>query len=100
MKTKTGDEEVWSQFFGQSSFAQYSTVKEASVVNAKDLIRDISELKLFAPLGCGFQTGSGAILNITQAGPDDVVMITGLGAVGMGALLVSWNSPQKHDPKG
>ncbi|KAJ5120857.1 uncharacterized protein N7515_010245 [Penicillium bovifimosum] len=89
MKSKTGDEQIWAQFFGQSSFAQYSTVKEASVVNAKDLIKDISELKLFAPLGCGFQTGSGAILNITQAGPKDVVLITGLGAVGMGALMTA-----------
>ncbi|KAJ5559114.1 alcohol dehydrogenase [Penicillium sp. DV-2018c] len=84
-----GTEDIWSQFFGQSSFAKYSTVKESSVVNVKDLIKDFSELKLFSPLGCGFQTGSGAILNITQAGPEDIVMITGLGAVGMGALLTA-----------
>ncbi|KAJ5965127.1 NAD/NADP dependent alcohol dehydrogenase [Penicillium vulpinum] len=86
---KTGDERIWSHFFGQSSFAQYSVASKSCVVNVKDLIQDLSELKLFAPLGCGFQTGMGAITNITQAGPDDIVMIAGLGAVGMGALMTA-----------
>lgn len=92
MKINKDGTHVWSQFFGQSSFAQYSTVNKSTVVNAKTLIRDISELKLFAPLGCGFQTGMGAIRNIAQAGPNDVVMISGLGAVGMGAVMVSSGS--------
>lgn len=89
MHISTNNNPIWSQFFGQSSFAQYSTVHKSTIVNAKTLIRDPSELKLFAPLGCGFQTGMGAIRNIAQAGPDDVVMVSGLGAVGMGALMVS-----------
>lgn len=89
MRTKNDKKPLWSQFFGQSSFAQYSAVHKSTVVNAKALIRDPSELKLFAPLGCGFQTGMGAVQNITQASPNDVVMISGLGAVGMGALMVS-----------
>ena len=49
------------QFYGQSSFSSLSTVKEACVVNVKGLIKNKDELKLFAPLGCGFQTGAGAI---------------------------------------
>jgi Zn-dependent alcohol dehydrogenase len=89
MKLSKDSTRVWSQFFGQSSFAQYSTVNKSSIVNAKDLIEDLNELKLFAPLGCGFQTGMGAINIIAQAGPNDSVMISGLGAVGMGALMVS-----------
>lgn len=89
MRSKNDRKPLWSQFFGQSSFAQYSAVHKSTVVNAKALIRDPSELKLFAPLGCGFQTGMGAVQNITQASPNDVVMISGLGAVGMGALMVS-----------
>lgn len=91
MKINAGDEDLWSQFFGQSSFAQYSVVKKSSVLNAKSLIRDLSELKLFAPLGCGLQTGMGTIMNIAQAGPTDVVLISGMGAVGMGALMVRFN---------
>lgn len=57
-------------------------------MNAKELLHNEEELKTFAPLGCGFQTGMGAIENTTQAGPEDVVLIAGLGAVGMGALMV------------
>jgi Zn-dependent alcohol dehydrogenase len=81
-------EDVFSKFFGQSSFARHSIVSEASVVNVKDLLHNHDELKLFAPLGCGFQTGMGAILNYSDAGPEGTVMILGLGAVGMGALMV------------
>ncbi|THC92794.1 hypothetical protein EYZ11_007723 [Aspergillus tanneri] len=85
---KTG-EVVWSRFFGQSSFAQVSVVSEASVVNARELLHQAHELDLFAPLGCGFQTGMGAVQNIACAGPNDVVMILGLGAVGLGALMTA-----------
>ena len=84
------EKKVWSQFFGQSSFAKHSIVNKSSVVNAKDLINNLDELKLFAPLGCGFQTGMGAIQNITMAAPNDTVMVTGLGAVGMGSIIVSF----------
>ncbi|KAJ5946119.1 hypothetical protein N7454_002958 [Penicillium verhagenii] len=89
MSSDSEDQKIWSQFFGQSSFAKHSIVHKSSVVNAKDLIQDLDELKLFAPLGCGFQTGMGAIQNITNAGPEDVVLITGLGAVGMGSLMTA-----------
>lgn len=80
-------EQLWSGFFGQSSFAQHSIVRKASLVNARELLHE-DELKLFAALGCGFQTGMGAIQNTTAAMPADIVMVIGLGAVGMGALMV------------
>lgn len=44
-------------YFGHSSFCHVALVKESSVVNVKGLIRDDEELKVFAPLGCGIQTG-------------------------------------------
>lgn len=88
MSAKGGSQTLWSRFFGQSSFAHHSVVSEVSVVNVTDLLRDTSELKLFAPLGCGFQTGMGAVLNYASPEPDDAVMILGLGAVGMGSLMV------------
>jgi Zn-dependent alcohol dehydrogenase len=87
MKLRTG-EDVWANFFGQSSFSHYSIVRETSVVNVESLLHDEKELQLFAPLGCGFQTGMGAIQNITHAQATDVVMVLGMGAVGMGALMV------------
>lgn len=84
-------EEIYSRFFGQSSFARYSIVDQASVVNAKDLIRDEEELKLFAPLGCGFQTGMGAVDNVVKPDSRDVVVVVGLGSVGLAALMVRYS---------
>lgn len=88
MSVRESGEGLWARFFGQSSFAHYSVVSEASIVNAKELLHDDNELELFAPLGCGFQTGMGAVQNIAMAGTAETVMIIGLGAVGMGALMV------------
>ncbi|KAJ5903090.1 Alcohol dehydrogenase superfamily zinc-type [Penicillium tannophilum] len=89
MSVRESGEGLWTRFFGQSSFAHYSVVSEASIVNAKELVRHDHELELFAPLGCGFQTGMGAVQNIAMAGTAETVMIIGLGAVGMGALMTA-----------
>jgi Zn-dependent alcohol dehydrogenase len=86
---KGSGESAFARFFGQSSFSRHSVVAESSIVNVKDIIRDESELSLFAPLGCGFQTGMGAVQNVACATPDDIVVILGMGGVGMAALLVS-----------
>ncbi|KAF2087647.1 NAD(P)-binding protein [Saccharata proteae CBS 121410] len=80
---------IGGSFFDQSSFANYSRVKGNSICNAKDLIRSEDELKLFAPLGCGLQTGAGCITNVACAGPDTTVMVMGLGGVGLGAIMAA-----------
>ncbi|OJJ31360.1 hypothetical protein ASPWEDRAFT_45306 [Aspergillus wentii DTO 134E9] len=84
-----GDEKVWGSFFGQSSFAQFSIVSEGSIVNAKGLVENDDELKLFSPLGCGFQTGVGAVLNVTAATEQDAVMVLGVGGVGFAAIMAA-----------
>ena len=84
-----GDENVAGQFFGQSSFASLSVVKEASVVNVKGLIKSEEELKLFAPMGCGFQTGAGTVVNLAKGTSRDSVAVLGLGGVGLAAVMVS-----------
>ncbi|KAL4932013.1 NAD(P)-dependent alcohol dehydrogenase [Aspergillus undulatus] len=89
------EEEIYSRFFGQSSFARYSVVDKSCIVNAKDLIRDEEELKLFAPLGCGFQTGMGAIENVAKPGEGSVVVVLGLGSVGLAALMTAALRPCK-----
>ncbi|EME81245.1 uncharacterized protein MYCFIDRAFT_38613 [Pseudocercospora fijiensis CIRAD86] len=81
--------DITGTFFSQSSFAGLSIVKQSSIVNAKDLIEDKSELQLFAPLGCGPQTGAGSVTNVADAGPKDTVTVIGLGGVGMGALMAA-----------
>jgi Zn-dependent alcohol dehydrogenase len=88
--SRKGREEIYSRFFGQSSFSRYSIVDKACVVNAKHLVNSEEELSLFAPLGCGFQTGMGAIENIARPTECDVVVVLGLGSVGLAALMVQY----------
>ena len=87
LKSKGNETNIGGAFFGQSSFGGVSIVKECSVVNAKDLVKDKKELALFSPLGCGIQTGSGTVINAAQATTKDVVCIMGLGGVGLSAVM-------------
>ncbi|MDH6237095.1 NAD(P)-dependent alcohol dehydrogenase [Cryobacterium sp. CG_9.6] len=76
---------VSSHFFGQSSFASVSNVAERSVVKiSKDVPLDI-----VGPLGCGIQTGAGAVLNVLEPEAGSSIVIFGTGAVGMSALLAA-----------
>jgi Zn-dependent alcohol dehydrogenase len=86
-KSKDG-KGVAGKHFGQSSFASLSVVNQASVLPARDLVKGKEDLQLFAPLGCGIQTGAGAVLNISKPGKDDRVMVMGLGGVGLSAIMV------------
>ncbi|TNY20723.1 aryl-alcohol dehydrogenase [Rhodotorula diobovata] len=79
-------EEVYGAFFGQSGFAKHAVVVENSVVKVPN---DAAELKTLAPIGCGFQTGAGAILRRLKPAKSSSVAISGLGAVGAGALFAA-----------
>ena len=81
-------EQVAGKYFGQSSFAKYSIVEEKSVVNVTGSV-DEEEMKVLAPLGCGLMTGSGAIVNVAKPGKKDGVLVTGIGAVGFGAIMAA-----------
>ncbi|KAF7193581.1 Aryl-alcohol dehydrogenase [Pseudocercospora fuligena] len=87
LASKSGEPEVHGCFFGQSSFAGMSIVKECSVVNVKDIVKTKEELQLYSPLGCGIQTGSGTVTNVSGAGPKDAICIMGLGGVGLSAVM-------------
>ncbi|KAF2029886.1 GroES-like protein [Setomelanomma holmii] len=76
-------------FFGQSSFAQLAIVKGTSAVNVTALVKDEEELKLFAPMGCGLQTGAGAVTELANIGPQDALAVFGLGGVGMAAIMAA-----------
>lgn len=75
-------------YFGQSSFAGMALVKEKSAINVTGLVRDEEELKMFAPFGCGFQTGAGAVTELAGVTEKDTVAVFGLGGVGMVAVMV------------
>ncbi|KAF2850305.1 NAD(P)-binding protein [Plenodomus tracheiphilus IPT5] len=82
-------EAVSGLFFGQSSFSQLAIAKGTSTLNVEGLVKNEEELKLFAPMGCGYQTGAGAVTELADIKSTDAVAIFGLGGVGMSALMTS-----------
>ena len=77
-----------AHFFGQSSFAQHAVADERSVVVLPEDTTDV-EMRAFAPLGCGLQTGAGTILNVLKPGPGATIAVTGAGAVGLAAVMAA-----------
>ncbi|NLD78036.1 MAG: NAD(P)-dependent alcohol dehydrogenase [Acidimicrobiales bacterium] len=78
-------ERVGSHFFGQSSFASHANVVENSVI----VVDKDAPLELLGPLGCGLNTGAGAVLNEMRPQPGTSIAVFGTGAVGFGALMAA-----------
>lgn len=76
---------VHGHFFGQSSFASYARGTERNVVKVDAEM----PLRLVGPLGCGVQTGAGAVLNSLQVEPGASLLIIGAGAVGLSAVMAA-----------
>jgi len=74
---------VGGHFFGQSSFAAYSVANERNVVK----VRADAPLELLGPLGCGVQTGAGAVMNALRARPGTSLVVSGGGGVGLSAAM-------------
>ncbi len=79
-----GGSEV-SSFFGQGAFATYAVVH----VNNLIPIPDDVDLAMTGPLGCGIQTGAGAVLNYLKPQPDSSILVTGCGPVGLSAVMAA-----------
>ncbi|MBQ1332236.1 MAG: NAD(P)-dependent alcohol dehydrogenase [Lachnospiraceae bacterium] len=75
-----------STFFGQSSFATYAVVNEKSAVKVE---YDDIDLALVAPMGCGIQTGAGAVLNRLKPPFGSTIAVFGCGTVGMSAIMAA-----------
>jgi aryl-alcohol dehydrogenase len=76
---------VHGHFFGQSSFATHSLATERNVVKVP---RDVP-LELLGPLGCGLQTGAGAVLNSLKVPAGASLAVFGSGAVGLAAIMAA-----------
>ncbi|OAK96596.1 GroES-like protein [Phaeosphaeriaceae sp. SRC1lsM3a] len=85
----TNGKSIAGSFFGQSSFSNLALVKGTSAVNVSHLVKDKEELKLFAPLGCGMQTGAGAVTQLADVGQQDAIAVFGLGGVGLSAVMAA-----------
>jgi Zn-dependent alcohol dehydrogenase len=80
---------VKASYFGHSSFSGIALVKESSVVSVNGLVSSVEDLRRFAPLGCGIQTGACAVANIIHPQPSDSVAVIGLGGVGLSAIMAA-----------
>ncbi|OXR50493.1 NAD(P)-dependent alcohol dehydrogenase [Pusillimonas sp. T2] len=83
-----GGQPVRHNFFGQSSFATYSICTERNVVKVPDTVSS-EVFEMLGPLGCGIQTGAGAIINVLKPGLAESVVVFGTGAVGLSALMAA-----------
>lgn len=80
-----GDTPVHGDFFNQSSFATHAIGHQRGIVKVtKD-----APLELLGPLGCGIQTGAGAILNIFRMKPGQTLAVFGAGSLGMSAIMAA-----------
>jgi len=82
-------EPLGGHFFGQSSFSRLALVDERSLVK----VGPEAPLELLAPLGCGIQTGAGAVWNVLQPRPGGSVVVLGAGAVGLAAVMAAALTP-------
>lgn len=74
-----------SAFFGQGAFATHAVVHVNNLIHVPDGV----DLALVGPLGCGIQTGAGAVLNYLKPDPAGSVIITGCGPVGLSAVMAA-----------
>ncbi|MGY2486202.1 NAD(P)-dependent alcohol dehydrogenase [Cupriavidus sp. CP313] len=72
-------------FFGQSSFAEYAVATERNVVKVR---KDVP-IELMGPLGCGIQTGAGAVINALKPGAGSSIAVFGAGSVGLAAVMAA-----------
>lgn len=76
---------VCGHFMGQSSFATYALTPAHSAIK---IPADL-DLTVMAALACTAQTGAGAVLNTLKVNAGDSVIVSGVGAVGLAAVMAA-----------
>lgn len=74
---------VGGAFFQQSSFATHAIATERNLVKMPEGL----DMTIAAPLGCGIQTGAGAVFNQIGAKAGRPLLVVGAGAVGLAAVM-------------
>jgi len=78
-------EPLHANFFNQSSFAAYAIAHESNTVKVE---KDVP-LELLGPLGCGIQTGAGAVINSLKPAAGSSIAVFGCGSVGLSAVMAA-----------
>jgi aryl-alcohol dehydrogenase len=83
--TDQAGEAIGISWFGQASFATHAlaTARNAVVVDPA------LPLEVLAPLGCGIQTGAGAVMNVFGLQPGESIAVFGAGSVGLAAVMAA-----------
>jgi aryl-alcohol dehydrogenase len=87
-RTAIEDEEgrpLHDHFFAQSSFASHALARENNAIK----VPQDAPLELLGPLGCGIQTGAGAVINSLKVTPGSRFASFGAGAVGLSAVMAA-----------
>ncbi|WP_433558141.1 NAD(P)-dependent alcohol dehydrogenase [Pseudonocardia xinjiangensis] len=85
---RDGGEVVHGNFFGQSSFATYALTSERNTIPVPAIASGVPS-SVLAPLGCGIQTGAGAVLNVLRPEAASTVAVFGAGVVGLSAVMAA-----------
>jgi len=85
MKGENGEE--IGIMFGQGSFATYAIADQSNTIKI-DVDSD-EELSKLCSLGCGIQTGAGAVLNRMKPRPGSSIAIFGCGTVGLAGVMAA-----------
>lgn len=78
-----GGRPIGGNFFGQSSFATHAVAAAHTVVK----LPEDAPVDSVGPLGCGIQTGAGAVLNSLDCREGSSLVVLGGGSVGLAAVL-------------
>jgi len=81
------DGEEIGVMFGQGSFATHAIANQRNTVKV-DVDSD-EKLASLCSLGCGIQTGAGAVLNRMKPRPGTSIAVFGVGAVGLAAVMAA-----------
>ncbi|MEM1274368.1 MAG: NAD(P)-dependent alcohol dehydrogenase [Pseudomonadota bacterium] len=83
--TDSKGEDLSAYFFAQSSFGEYAIAPEESVVKIDPDV----PIEIMGPLGCGIQTGAGAVMNALACRAGTSIAVFGAGSVGLAAVLAA-----------
>lgn len=80
-----GDGNLNGHFFGQSSWSHYVVTTPRNIVKVDPSL----PLEILGPLGCGIQTGAGAVLNTLDPQPGSSIAVFAAGSVGLSAIMAA-----------